>query len=52
MTDNIRNALMVSTVDCILFHPIDTIKTRVQTNKLKYTNLYAGLIPALFNIVS
>ncbi len=48
---NIKNALLVSTMDCVIFHPLDTLKTRMQTNKLRYTNMYAGITPSMFNII-
>lgn len=52
--DNIKCAILISSLDCFLFHPLDTIKTRLQTNKFnkfKYNNLYAGLVPSMCNII-
>ena len=48
---NIKNAVLVFTMDCILFHPLDTMKTRLQTNKFNYNRIYAGIVPSMINII-
>ena len=50
----IKNAVLVATLDCVIFHPLDTIKTRIQTNnfeKFGFKRLYSGITPSLCNIV-
>ena len=51
---SIKTAILVSTLDCIIFHPLDTIKTRLQTDNFKtmrFKNLYSGIKPSLLNVV-
>jgi hypothetical protein len=48
---NVGNALLVSTIDCVIFHPLDTMKTRLQTNKISIVKLYSGVKPAMISTI-